>query len=98
MSLIFLFFIYLFFSAKRVLIIYAHQSSSSFNAAAKNAAVEVLTAQGCTVEVSDLYAMNFKATATAEDIKGRRYVTFLVVIIVNFFCNFIFFYFPRRSG
>uniref|UniRef100_A0A3Q3BIQ0 NAD(P)H dehydrogenase, quinone 1 n=1 Tax=Kryptolebias marmoratus TaxID=37003 RepID=A0A3Q3BIQ0_KRYMA len=37
---------------------------------AKNAAVEVLTAQGCTVEVSDLYAMNFKATATAEDIKG----------------------------
>uniref|UniRef100_A0A3Q3B669 Flavodoxin-like fold domain-containing protein n=1 Tax=Kryptolebias marmoratus TaxID=37003 RepID=A0A3Q3B669_KRYMA len=53
-----------------VLIIYAHQSSGSFNAAAKNAAVEVLTAQGCTVEVSDLYAMNFKATATAEDIKG----------------------------
>ncbi|XP_013883763.1 ribosyldihydronicotinamide dehydrogenase [quinone] isoform X2 [Austrofundulus limnaeus] len=57
--------------AKRVLIIYAHQSSASFNAAAKNAAVEVLTAQGCTVEVSDLYAMNFKATATAEDLKGE---------------------------
>ncbi|XP_037542099.1 ribosyldihydronicotinamide dehydrogenase [quinone]-like [Nematolebias whitei] len=57
--------------AKKVLIIYAHQSSGSFNAAAKNAAVEVLTAQGCTVEVSDLYAMNFKATATDEDIKGE---------------------------
>ncbi|XP_014849391.1 PREDICTED: ribosyldihydronicotinamide dehydrogenase [quinone]-like [Poecilia mexicana] len=56
--------------AKKVLIVYAHQSSSSFNAAAKNIAVEVLTAQGCTVEVSDLYAMGFKATATAEDIKG----------------------------
>ncbi|XP_018558677.1 NAD(P)H dehydrogenase [quinone] 1 isoform X2 [Lates calcarifer] len=54
--------------AKKVLIVYAHQSSGSFNAAAKDAAVEVLTAQGCTVEVSDLYAMNFKATATTEDI------------------------------
>ncbi|XP_013883940.1 ribosyldihydronicotinamide dehydrogenase [quinone] isoform X2 [Austrofundulus limnaeus] len=58
--------------AKKVLIIYAHQNSASFNAAAKNAAVEVLTAQGCSVEVSDLYAMNFKATATAEDIKGVK--------------------------
>ncbi|KAM6934240.1 ribosyldihydronicotinamide dehydrogenase [quinone]-like [Xenentodon cancila] len=56
--------------AKKVLIVYAHQSPASFSAAAKNAAVEVLTAQGCTVEVSDLYAMTFKATATAEDIKG----------------------------
>uniref|UniRef100_A0A3B5RE04 Flavodoxin-like fold domain-containing protein n=1 Tax=Xiphophorus maculatus TaxID=8083 RepID=A0A3B5RE04_XIPMA len=57
-------------AAKKVLIVYAHQSSGSFNAAAKNAAVEVLTAQGCTVEVSDLCAMSFKATATADDIKG----------------------------
>uniref|UniRef100_A0A3Q2PU25 Ribosyldihydronicotinamide dehydrogenase [quinone] n=1 Tax=Fundulus heteroclitus TaxID=8078 RepID=A0A3Q2PU25_FUNHE len=57
--------------AKKVLIVYAHQSSGSFNAAAKNAAVEVLTAQGCIVDVSDLYAMGFKATATAEDIKGE---------------------------
>ncbi|MEQ2263446.1 hypothetical protein XENORESO_007835 [Xenotaenia resolanae] len=57
--------------AKKVLIVYAHQSSGSFNAAAKNTAVEVLTAQGCTVEVSDLYDMGFKATATAEDIKGE---------------------------
>ncbi|KAM6934176.1 ribosyldihydronicotinamide dehydrogenase [quinone]-like [Xenentodon cancila] len=56
--------------ARKMLIVYAHQSPASFSAAAKNAAVEVLTAQGCTVEVSDLYAMTFKATATAEDIKG----------------------------
>ncbi|MEQ2264073.1 Ribosyldihydronicotinamide dehydrogenase [quinone], partial [Xenotaenia resolanae] len=55
--------------AKKVLIVYAHQSSGSFNAAAKNTTVEVLTAQGCTVEVSDLYDMGFKASATAEDIK-----------------------------
>lgn len=54
-----------------MLIVYAHQSSGSFNAAAKDAAVEVLTAQGCTVEVSDLYAMKFKAAATAEDVTGE---------------------------
>uniref|UniRef100_A0A8C5GVW2 Flavodoxin-like fold domain-containing protein n=1 Tax=Gouania willdenowi TaxID=441366 RepID=A0A8C5GVW2_GOUWI len=53
---------------KNVLIVYAHQSSGSFNAAAKDVAVEVLKASGCTVDVSDLYAINFKATATVEDI------------------------------
>lgn len=53
---------------------YAHQSSGSFNAAAKEAAVEVLTAQGCSVEVSDLYAMKFKATATADDVTGEKYL------------------------
>ncbi|XP_028249688.1 NAD(P)H dehydrogenase [quinone] 1-like [Parambassis ranga] len=57
--------------AKKVLIVYAHQSAGSFNAAAKEAAVEVLTAQGCSVEVSDLYAMKFKATATADDVTGE---------------------------
>lgn len=57
-------------AAKKVLVVYAHQSSGSFSAAVKDAAVEALTAQGCTVEVSDLYAMKFKATATAEDITG----------------------------
>uniref|UniRef100_A0A8C4ITV7 Flavodoxin-like fold domain-containing protein n=1 Tax=Dicentrarchus labrax TaxID=13489 RepID=A0A8C4ITV7_DICLA len=45
-------------AAKKVFLVYAHQSSGSFNA-------------GCTVEVSDLYAMKFKATATAEDIIGE---------------------------
>lgn len=59
-------------AAKTVLIVYAHQSAGSFNAALKSAAVEVLTAQDCKVEVSDLYAMNFKAPATAEDIIGIR--------------------------
>uniref|UniRef100_A0AAX7V6D9 Flavodoxin-like fold domain-containing protein n=1 Tax=Astatotilapia calliptera TaxID=8154 RepID=A0AAX7V6D9_ASTCA len=58
------------FAAKKVLIVYAHESPASFNAAAKDAAVAALTAQGCTVEVSDLYAMKFKAAATTEDITG----------------------------
>lgn len=53
-----------------MLIVYAHESPASFNAAAKDAAVAALTAQGCTVEVSDLYAMKFKAAATTEDITG----------------------------
>uniref|UniRef100_A0A3P9MW24 Ribosyldihydronicotinamide dehydrogenase [quinone]-like n=1 Tax=Poecilia reticulata TaxID=8081 RepID=A0A3P9MW24_POERE len=59
------------FAAKKVLIVYAHQNSRSFNAAAKNAAVDILTDQGCIVEVSDLYAMASKAAATAEDLKGN---------------------------
>lgn len=50
---------------------YAHQSTGSFNAAAKDMAETVLTTQGCKVEVSDLYAMKFKASATAEDITGN---------------------------
>ncbi|XP_077473796.1 NAD(P)H dehydrogenase [quinone] 1-like isoform X2 [Stigmatopora argus] len=58
-------------AAKKVFIVYAHQSPGSFNSAAKDVAVEVLTAQGHTVKVSDLYAMKFKASATAEDIIGE---------------------------
>ncbi|XP_061735126.1 ribosyldihydronicotinamide dehydrogenase [quinone]-like [Nerophis ophidion] len=56
---------------KKVLIVYAHQSPGSFNCAAKDVAEKTLAAQGCTVQVSDLYAMKFKATATAEDINGE---------------------------
>ncbi|CAL1604480.1 unnamed protein product [Knipowitschia caucasica] len=51
-----------------VLIVYAHQSSSSFNAAVKDVAVKELRSLGFKVTVSDLYAMGFKATATREDI------------------------------
>ncbi|XP_077473197.1 NAD(P)H dehydrogenase [quinone] 1-like isoform X1 [Stigmatopora argus] len=58
-------------AAKKVFIVYAHQSPGSFNSAAKDVAVEVLTAQGHTVKVSDLYAMKFKASTTAEDIIGE---------------------------
>lgn len=57
-------------AGKTALIVYAHQSPSSFNAAAKNAAVQTLTAQGYKVLVSDLYIMNFNPSATAADIKG----------------------------
>uniref|UniRef100_A0AAR2J3Z8 Ribosyldihydronicotinamide dehydrogenase [quinone] n=1 Tax=Pygocentrus nattereri TaxID=42514 RepID=A0AAR2J3Z8_PYGNA len=56
---------------KTVLIIYAHHSPSSFNAAAKDVAMQTLTAQGFKVIVSDLYAMNFRSSATAADIKSK---------------------------
>ncbi|KPP58177.1 NAD(P)H dehydrogenase-like [Scleropages formosus] len=56
--------------AKNVLIVYAHQSATSFNAAALDTAVKTLQLQKCNVVVSDLYAMKFKASATAEDITG----------------------------
>ncbi|XP_056121700.1 NAD(P)H dehydrogenase [quinone] 1 [Rhinichthys klamathensis goyatoka] len=55
---------------KTALMVYAHQSPVSFNAAARDVAVEALTKQGYKVLVSDLYAMSFKSSATADDIKG----------------------------
>ncbi|XP_066504190.1 NAD(P)H dehydrogenase [quinone] 1-like [Hoplias malabaricus] len=56
---------------KTVLIVYAHQCSRSFNSAAKDMALKALTAHGYNVIMSDLYAMNFCAAATAADIKGK---------------------------
>ncbi|KAJ0001753.1 hypothetical protein NQD34_001549 [Periophthalmus magnuspinnatus] len=57
--------------AKSVLIVYAHQSPNSFNAAVKDVAVKELEKQGFKVTVSDLYAMEFKATSTRQDINGE---------------------------
>ncbi len=54
-----------------VLIIHAHPDPNSFNAAMKNAAVEALTAAGHQVQVSDLYAMGFKAIIGADDFPVR---------------------------
>jgi len=50
-----------------VFIVYAHPEPKSFNAALKNTAISVLTKAGHQVEVSDLYAMNFKAVADKQD-------------------------------
>lgn len=56
---------------KTALIVYAHQSDGSFNAAVRDTTVKELSRQGYTVVVSDLYAMNFKANATQDDIIGE---------------------------
>uniref|UniRef100_UPI001ED7E329 NAD(P)H dehydrogenase [quinone] 1 isoform X1 n=1 Tax=Scatophagus argus TaxID=75038 RepID=UPI001ED7E329 len=55
---------------KTVLIVYAHQSQHSFNAAVRDVATQELVEQGYRVIVSDLYAMNFRAAATPDDITG----------------------------
>ena len=56
---------------KKVLIVYAHQEPRSFNGALKDAAVAELSQQGCSVTVSDLYALNFEPRATGKDITGE---------------------------
>lgn len=57
-------------SGRNVLIVYAHPEPKSFNGALKDTAVEALTAAGFNVKVSDLYAMQFKATTSQDDILG----------------------------
>jgi NAD(P)H dehydrogenase (quinone) len=50
-----------------VLLVYAHPEPRSLNAALRDVAVEALTAEGHTVRVSDLYAMNWKASVDRDD-------------------------------
>lgn len=59
---------FLCFAAWKASIVYAHWSL--FNPAANDAAAERLTDKSCTVDVTDLYAKKFKATAAAVDISG----------------------------
>lgn len=56
---------------KKVLIVYAHQEPRSLNGSLKDVAVAELSQQGCSVIVSDLYAMNFEPRATGKDITGE---------------------------
>lgn len=58
---------------RTALIVYAHQSAASFNAAVRDVAVQELREQGYKVIVSDLYGMNFKAGATEDDIIGEYF-------------------------
>ncbi|KAK2506651.1 hypothetical protein MC885_020346, partial [Smutsia gigantea] len=55
---------------KKVLIVYAHEEPRSFNGSLKKVAVDELRKQGCSVTVSDLYAMDFEPRATRRDITG----------------------------
>ncbi|XP_061254973.1 ribosyldihydronicotinamide dehydrogenase [quinone] isoform X3 [Bos mutus] len=57
-------------AGKKVLIVYAHQEPRSLNGSLKDVAVAELSQQGCSVIVSDLYAMNFEPRATGKDITG----------------------------
>ena len=58
-----------------VLIVYAHPEPASLNGALKDIAVRTLTAAGHEVQVSDLYAMRWKASADLDDyraVSGER--------------------------
>jgi len=50
-----------------ILIVYAHPEPASFNGALKDFAVQRLEASGHAVQVSDLYAMRWKAVLDADD-------------------------------
>ncbi len=54
-----------------VLIVYAHPEPQSLSASLKNLAVTVLTEAGHSVQVSDLYAMNWKPSIDREDFLDR---------------------------
>lgn len=54
-----------------VLIVYAHPEPQSFNGAMRDLAVEMLTAAGHHVTVSDLYAEGFDPAAGPGDFTGR---------------------------
>jgi len=54
----------------QVLIVYAHPEPQSFNGALQNAAIEVLSAEGHEVEVSDLYAEGFNPVAGPGDVSS----------------------------
>ncbi|PCE33757.1 NAD(P)H-dependent oxidoreductase [Burkholderia ubonensis] len=54
-----------------MLIVYAHPEPRSLNGALRDFAVQRLEAAGHAVQVSDLYAMNWKATLDADDVTDR---------------------------
>ncbi len=56
----------------RVLLVYAHPESESFNGAMLNLARDTLTAAGHDVEVSDLYALRFDPVAGPHDVTARQ--------------------------
>ena len=55
----------------RVLIVYAHPNPKSLNATLRDHTVRVLQRDGHEVQLSDLYAMKWKAVADADDFPSR---------------------------
>ena len=61
-----------------VLIVHAHPEAKSFNTALMTLAKEQLTQAGHSVEVSDLYEMNWNPVASADDFAQRKSPDYLV--------------------
>jgi NAD(P)H dehydrogenase (quinone) len=59
------------FSPMNILIVYAHPDPQSLTASLKNFAVDVLTQAGNAIQISDLYAMNWKAPINGDDFLER---------------------------
>src|SRR5882757_3031139 len=57
--------------AMNVLIVYAHPEPKSLNGALRDFSIERLRRAGHDVQVSDLYAMRWKASVDAGDFAGR---------------------------
>lgn len=55
-----------------VFIVFAHPEPRSLNAALRDVAIEALKAQGHAVQVSDLYAMGWKAQVDGADFPSRE--------------------------
>ncbi|MFJ4248187.1 NAD(P)H-dependent oxidoreductase [Pseudomonas sp. NPDC089741] len=55
----------------KVLLVYAHPEPTSLNGSLRNFTIQRLQAAGHTVQVSDLYAMNWKSTLDADDAPQR---------------------------
>jgi len=51
----------------KILLVFAHPEPQSLNAALRDVAVQELEAQGHEVRISDLYAMNWKASVDRDD-------------------------------
>lgn len=56
----------------KALLVVAHPEAASFNGALHRVARDTLTEQGHEVQVSDLYAMRWKAVADVDDFTGER--------------------------
>jgi NAD(P)H dehydrogenase (quinone) len=67
-----------------VLIVYADPNPKSFNAAMRTLAVDALTEAGHAVQVSDLYAMKFKASLDENDFKERQKPDFFDPLIEQY--------------
>ena len=61
-----------------VLLVHAHPEAKSFNTALMTLAKEQLTQAGHSVEVSDLYEMNWNPVASADDFAQRKSPDYLV--------------------
>jgi NAD(P)H dehydrogenase (quinone) len=61
-----------------VLIVHAHPEAQSFTTSMMKTAVQDFTAAGHSVEVSDLYAMDWNPVASAEDFGSRKNPDYLV--------------------